>query len=166
MCKNHEHDLVFTALNAIPIYTIAIKYVAWIYVVPSVEMGQFFFALRFFGQRQKILRSHRLIFQRWLGSMIILLIMLGFDPTQWPIPNMWWLCTVLSAGQFQKLQSAHFKGKCIVLIMKKLVKWQSWDIIMWSLGLGQNNIKRKKVVESKIGLCTIRNVFRIATDGF
>ena len=102
LCKNHEHDLVFTALNAIPIYTIAIKYVAWIYVVPSVEMGQFFFALRFFGQRQKILRSHRLIFQRWLGSMIILLIMLGFDPTQWPIPNMWWLCTVLS-GQFQKL---------------------------------------------------------------
>ena len=62
---------MFTALNAIPIYTIAIKYVAWIYVVPSVEMGQFFFALRFFGQRQKILRSHRLIFQRWLGSMIV-----------------------------------------------------------------------------------------------
>ena len=47
--------------------------------VPSVEMGQFFFALRFFGQRQKILSSHRLIFQRWLGSLVILLIMLGFD---------------------------------------------------------------------------------------
>ena len=62
--------------------------------VPSVEMGQFFFALRFFGQRQKILS--------WLGSLVILLIMLGFDPTQWPISKMWWLCTVLS-GQFQKL---------------------------------------------------------------
>ena len=55
LCKNHEHDLVFTALNAIPIYTIAIKYVAWIYVVPSVEMGQFFFALRFFVKGKKFL---------------------------------------------------------------------------------------------------------------